>query len=59
MALKQAQGPVLIVISGDLHDPAAPRGPGATGHPASRGLVTAQVAGHEYQGWIHVPAAPP
>lgn len=57
MALKQAQGPVLVVISGDLHDSVAPRGPGATGHAACRGLVTAQVAGHEYQGWIHVPAA--
>ena len=50
-ALKTAQGPVLLVVSGDIHN----RLCGATGHTASR-PVTVQVAGHEHQGWIHIPA---
>jgi HD domain-containing protein len=53
MALKQARGPVLLVVSGDLRESVA------TGRTASRGLITAQVAGHEYQGWIYVPEEEP
>ncbi len=54
-ALKAAQGPVLLVVSGDVHNLVASCLCGVTGHTASR-LVTVQVAGHEYQGWIHIPA---
>ena len=54
-ALKTAQGPVLLVVSGDIHNLIASCFCGATGHTASR-LVTVQVAGHEHQGWIHTPA---
>jgi hypothetical protein len=57
MALKEARGPVLVVVSGDVYDSVAPHGSDGTRRPPSgRHLVTAQVAGHEYQGWIHVPA---
>ena len=58
-ALKAAQGPVLVVVSGDVYDSVAPHGSNGIGHTASRRLVTAQVADHEYQGWIHVPQKPP
>jgi hypothetical protein len=54
-ALEAAQGPVLLVVSGDAHKLVAPCFCGGTGHTASR-LVTVQVAGHEHQGWIHIPA---
>jgi hypothetical protein len=54
-ALKTAQGPVLLVVSGDVHNLVASCFCGVIGHTASR-LVTVQVAGHECQGWIHTPA---
>jgi len=54
-ALKAAQGPVLLVVSGDIHSLVAPYYRSATARTASR-PVTVQVAGREYQGWIHIPA---
>jgi len=54
MALKAAQGPVLLVVSGDVHSQVAPYYCDATGRPASH-PVTVQVASHEHQGWIHIP----
>jgi HD domain len=54
-AFKTAQGPVLLVVSGDIHDLVTSCSCGATGHTASR-PVTVQVAGHEHRGWIHIPA---
>ena len=53
--LREAQDPLLLVVSGDTLDLVLPHGPEASGPPASRRLITAQVAGHEYPGWIHVP----
>ena len=53
--LKAAQGPVLLVVSGDVLNLIASCCRSVTGHAASR-LVTVQVAGHEHQGWIHIPA---
>jgi hypothetical protein len=53
--LKAAQGPVLLVVSSDVLNLVASRCRSVTGHTASR-LVTVQVAGHEHQGWIHIPA---
>jgi len=53
--LRQAQGSLLLVVSTDVYDSVAPLGPDGAGHPASRRLITGEVAGHEYQGWIHVP----
>lgn len=53
--LRQAQGSLLLVVSTDVYDSAAAPGPDGTPHSSSRRLITAEVAGHEYQGWIHVP----
>jgi HD domain len=51
--LKTAPGPILLVVSSDIYTALAPDDPG----PAiSSRLITAQVAGHHYQGSIHVPA---
>ena len=54
--LREAPGPLSLVVSGDVYDCVAPNGSGGTGPTASGHLVTAQVADHEYQGWIHIPA---
>ena len=54
-ALKAAPGPLLLVISSDIYAAVAPDDPGP-GLTTSSRLVTAQVAGHQYQGWIHIPA---
>jgi len=56
MALKEEPGPVLVVVSTDLYRSVAPHSSDGTGRTASHRLVTAQVAGREYQGWIHIPA---
>ena len=53
--LKTAPGPLLLVASGDIYTAVAPDDAGLGPRISSR-LVTAQVAGHQYQGWIHVPA---
>jgi HD domain-containing protein len=50
-ALKAAPGPLLLVISGDIHD-------SLTGHEDFRHLLTAQVGGREHPGWVCVPAVP-
>jgi hypothetical protein len=55
-AFKAAQGPLLLVISGDIYDSAVRHSAGGIGHTAFRRLVTAEVAGNEHQGWIHIPA---
>lgn len=52
--LKTAPGPLLLVVSSDIYTAVAPDDPGLGPSVSSR-LVTAQVAGHQYQGWIHVP----
>ncbi len=54
-ALKAAPVPVLLVVSGDVHNLVTSCFSGVTGHRASR-PVPVQIAGHEYQGWIHIPA---
>ena len=50
-ALKAAPGPLLLVISGGIHD-------SLTGHEDFRHLVTTQVAGRQHPGWVSVPAVP-
>jgi hypothetical protein len=54
-ALKAAQGPLLLVVSGDIYHAVVRQGPGGIGHTAFRRLVTAQAAGHEHHGWIYIP----
>jgi len=53
--LKTAPGPLLLVVSSDIYTAVVPDDTGPSPGNSSR-LVTAQVAGHEYEGWIHVPA---
>ena len=52
--LKAAPSPVLLVASAEVHSPIAPHRRGVTSHIALR-PVTVQVAGHQHQGWIHIP----
>lgn len=56
-ALQTAQGPLLLVVSSDIYAAVAHDDPGRPGRTISSGLVSAQVAGHQYQGWIHIPQA--
>jgi class 3 adenylate cyclase len=53
-ALATAPGPLLLVVSGDLYDSAAPHDR-EDDYATVRRLITAEVAGHEYRGWIHTP----
>jgi hypothetical protein len=56
-ALRAAHQPLLLVVSGEVYEAAVRNDPTETGQPAFRRLVTAEVAGHHHQGWIHIPAA--
>jgi hypothetical protein len=56
-ALKAAQGPLLLVVSGEIHRAVARRNLNGTSDGFHR-LVTAQVAGRKHQGWIHMPVQP-
>ena len=56
-ALQAAHGPFLLVLSGDVYDLVVRHGTGGTGHTAFHRLVTAEVAGNQHQGWIHLPLA--
>jgi len=56
-ALQAASGPLLLVVSGDIYDSVVRHGPGGTAHAAFHHLVTAEVAGNQHQGWIHLPLA--
>jgi hypothetical protein len=53
-ALKTADGPLVLVVSGDVYDSAERRGCGRTNLSTSRRVVSAQVAGKRYPGWIHI-----
>jgi class 3 adenylate cyclase len=54
-ALKKAQDPLLLVGSASVYDSRVPNGPNRVGCTASRHVITAEVAGHQYRGWIHIP----
>jgi HD domain-containing protein len=56
-ALQAAHEPLLLIVSGEVYESAVRHSPAETGQPAFRWLVTAEVAGHDHQGWIHIPAA--
>ena len=55
-ALKTTPGPLLLVVSSDIYAAVSPDDIAGPGRATSPGLVTALVAGHQYQGWIHAPA---
>ena len=54
-ALRETHGPLLLVGSASVDDPGAPYGPDRAGYTASHRPVTAEVAGRQYRGWIHIP----
>jgi hypothetical protein len=57
-ALQASHGPLVLVISGDVYSWVLRDAPRGTGRTAFHSLVTAQVAGNQHQGWIHLaPAA--
>jgi HD domain len=56
-APRAAHEPLLLIVSGEVYESAVRHDPAETGQPAFRWLVTADVAGHDHQGWIHIPAA--
>jgi class 3 adenylate cyclase len=55
-ALKAARGPLLLVVSGDVYGSVVCHGYDGIDHRAFRRLVTAQIAGNQHRGWIHIPA---
>jgi hypothetical protein len=55
-ALKAAQGPLAAVISADVWKAAPPGSFARTSRAGFREPVTAQVGGHDYQGWILFPS---
>ena len=56
MALKAALGPLAAVISADVWKAASADSFAGTSRAVFREPVTAQVGGHEYQGWILLPS---
>jgi HD domain len=56
-ALRAAYGPLLLVVSGEIYESVVHHGMKEPGHPVFSWLLTAEVAGHDHQGWMHIPAA--
>jgi hypothetical protein len=54
-ALKEAKDPLVLVASANVYDSHVPNGPNRVRYTTSRHVITAEVAGHQYRGWIHVP----
>jgi hypothetical protein len=55
--LQAAHGPLVLVVSGEVYDSVVRDGPGGASHTTFHRLVTAEVAGHQHPGWIHLPRA--
>ena len=56
MALKTAPGPLLLVVSSEVYGSVMGHGYDGTGQQAFHRLVSAQIAGKRYPGWINIPA---
>jgi hypothetical protein len=56
MALKTAQGPLLLVVSGDVYRSVVRHGYDGISQRPFRRLVSADVAGTRHPGWIYIPA---
>jgi hypothetical protein len=56
-ALRASPGPLVLVISGDVYSCVVRDAPRGAGRAAFHRLVTAQVAGNQHQGWIHLDPA--
>ena len=59
MALKAAPGPLLLVISGDIYRSVIQHDHDGTSQAAFHRLLSADIAGKQYPGWIHIPHNPP
>jgi hypothetical protein len=55
-ALHAAREPLLLIVSGEVHESAVRHDHGETSRSAFRRLVTTQVVGQDHEGWIHIPA---
>jgi HD domain len=58
MALKTAQGSLLLVVSSDVYRSVVRHGYDGTRQRAFHRLVSADIAGKRHPGWIHIPAQP-
>jgi hypothetical protein len=56
MALRTAQGPLLLVVSGDVYRSVVRHGYDGTSQRDFHCLVSADVAGKPHPGWIQIPA---
>jgi HD domain len=59
MALKTASGPLLLVVSGDIYRSVIQHDHDGTGQAAFHRLLSADIAGKQHPGWIHIPRIPP
>jgi class 3 adenylate cyclase len=57
-ALQEASGPLILVISGDIHHAVVRHGYDGIDQRAFHPLVRVHVAGHRYPGWIRIPGQP-
>jgi class 3 adenylate cyclase len=54
-ALQTTQDPLILVVSGDIYRTVVRHGYDGIDGRAFRRLVSVQIAGHRYQGWINTP----
>ena len=54
-ALKAAQDPLVLVVSGDIYGSVVRQGYDGIDRSAFRRLVSRKVAGSRYPGWVQVP----
>ena len=53
--LREATGPLILVVSGDIYGSVVRHGYDGIDQQAFRPLVRVQMAGHRHLGWIHIP----
>lgn len=53
--LREAAGPLILVVSGDIYNSVVRHGYDGLDQHAFHQLVRVQIAGHRYLGWIHIP----
>ena len=56
-ALKAARDPLVLVVSGDIYSSVVRHGYDGIDRAAFRRLVSRQVAGNRYPGWVQIPGA--
>jgi hypothetical protein len=53
--LREAAGPLILVVSGDIYSSVVRHGYDGIDQHAFHQLVRVQIAGHRHLGWIHIP----